>query len=554
MADPLRLQSQFYIQLDGADAPEALTSALVEVSVESSLHLPDVAALTLHDPALKWIDEPKLEPGKTLRISAMSRGPELPLFDGEIVELEPDFEPGIQRLVVRAFDRLHRLSRGRHVRSFLNVTDGDIIKKLAEEVGLTAEVGATGTVHPYVLQANETNLEFLRRRAATLGYLLYVKEKKLHCLPPQAAGKPVDLQWGQSLREFHPRLTTVDQVNAVTARGWDPDRKEEIIGQAQAGKGAPEVGEKRPGGDLAKSAFQVDAPYLVADRPLRVPAVADQLAQATANLHAGAFIEAEGVCGGQPNLVAGASANLVAVGDRFSGTYFVTAATHLYSAKQGYVTRFSVSGGRPTNLVALLTPETPPTTGSPALVIGIVTDNQDPENQGRVKVKYPWLSSEHASHWARVVSVGAGAERGIEFLPEVNDEVLVGFEQGDMQYPYILGGLWNGKDAPPKSSSEAVKGGGVNLRVIRSRAGHIITLDDTDGASAVSVVDRNGNKIVLDSAQNALQIEVQGDATIKAQGNMTLEAQGQVRVKGMGVNVDGGSGTVDVKGSLINLN
>lgn len=553
MADPLRLQSQFYIQLDGADAPEALTQNLVEISVESSLHLPDVAMLTLHDPALKWIDEPKLEPGKTLRIAAMSRGPELPLFDGEIVELEPDFEPGIQRLVVRAFDRLHRLSRGRHVRSFLNVTDGDLVKKLAEEVGLTAEVGPTATVHPYVLQSNETNLEFLRRRAVMLGYLLYVKEKKLYCGPPKPGGKAVALQWGQSLREFHPRLTTVDQVNTVTTRGWDPERKEAIIGQAQPGQGAPQVGEHRAGGDLAKSAYQLDAPYLVADRPLRVPAVADQLAQATANRHTGAFIEAEGVCGGQPDLMAGASANLVAVGDRFSGTYFVTSATHLYNTKQGYTTRFSVSGGRPTNLVALLTAEPPPTS-MPSLVIGIVTDNQDPENQGRVKVMYPWLSSEHASHWARVVSPGAGAERGLEFLPEVNDEVLIGFEQGDMHYPYILGGLWNGQDAPPKSSSDAVKGGKVNLRVIRSRTGHIITLDDTDGAASVSVVDQNGNKIVLDSAQNALQIEVKGDATIKSQGNLTLEAQGQVRVKGMGVNVDGGGGTVDVKGSLINLN
>ena len=185
------------------------------------------------------------------------------------------------------------------------------------------------------------------------------------------------------------------------------------------------------------------------------------------------------------------------------------------------------------------------------LVIGIVTDNQDPKGYGRVKVKYPWLSGEHASDWARVVAPGAGDQRGIEFLPEVNDEVLVGFEMGDVHYPYVLGGLWNGKDALPK---KVTNGGKVEQRIIRSRTGHMITLDDSDGGGGVTIEDKNGNKIMLDSGANKLTITVQGDASLKAQGNLTLEAQGQVQIKGMGVKVDGGAATVDVKGSMINLN
>jgi uncharacterized protein involved in type VI secretion and phage assembly len=203
-------------------------------------------------------------------------------------------------------------------------------------------------------------------------------------------------------------------------------------------------------------------------------------------------------------------------------------------------------------------------------VIGVVTDNQDPDGLGRVKVMYPSFSGEHASDWVRLVVPGGGSQRGIEFVPEVNDEVLVGFELGDVHYPYVLGGLWNGQDAPPTKSDQIVSSGKVQKRIIKSRTGHVVTLDDSDGGGGITIEDSKGNKIALDTASNSLTIEVQGDATVKAQGKLTLEAQGAVeikgmgvtvdgqtantQVKGMGVKVDGGAGMVDVKGSMINLN
>jgi type VI secretion system (T6SS) baseplate-like injector VgrG len=555
MADTSHLLSQFYVKLEGADAPEELMHDLLEVTVESSLHLPDVATLVLNDSRLRWVDDARLEPGKALLVSAKAGGREgeKPLFDGEIVEIEPELGSGAQRLVVRAFDRLHRLGRGCYVRSFLNVTDGDLVQRIAQEAGLQARVGPAGQVHPYVLQANETNMELLQARAAALGYLLFVQGKTLHCVPPEPQGTPVELRWGQTLQEFRPRMTTVGQVTRVTARGWDPGRRQEIVGQAGNGKGAPKVGETRGGGELVQGAFHLEAPHLVADRPIRTQAAADQLAQAAADSRAGRFIEAEGTCAGNPAVVAGASVRLDGVGTRFGGVYFVTGATHLYSASRGYTTHFSISGHHASTLLGLLKPEQE--TASPAgLVIGIVTDNQDPEGQGRVKVKFPWLSGEHASDWARVVVPGGGADRGIQFLPEVNDEVLVGFELGDIHYPYVLGGLWNGQDAPPRKSGQAVSSGRVQQRVIRSRTGHTITLDDTDGGGGITIEDKNGNKVVLDTGKNALTIEVKGDASVKAHGSLTFEAQGQVEIKGMGVKIDGGAGTVDVTGSLINLN
>jgi phage protein D len=553
MADISSLLSQFYVKLDGADASEEFMRDLLEITVENSLHLPDVATLVLHDPHLHWIDDASLVPGKSVQVSARVERSEKPLFDGEIVEVEPDFGPSTHRLLVRAFDRLHRLSRGRHVRSFINVTDGDLVQRIAQEVGLQARVGPASQVHPYVFQANETNLSLLQRRAAALGYLLYVEGKTLHCAAPEPAGQPIEVKWGETLLEFHPRLTTVDQVSGVTVRGWDPAQRQMIVGEAQNGKGSPQVGETRSGGEIAQNAFHLETQHLVADRPIRTQTAADLLAHAEADRQAGGFIEADGTGSGNPSLAAGISLRLTAIGDRFSGVYFVTSATHSYSTSEGYRTGFSISGLHPSTLLSLLRPE--PAAMPPAgLVIGLVTDNQDPEGQGRVKVKYPWLSDDHASDWARVVVPGGGPQRGVQFLPEINDEVLVGFELGDMHYPYVLGGLWTGRDAPPKSGGDVVKGGKVMERIIRSRAGHTITLDDSDDGGGVMIQDKNGNKIVLDSSENTLTIQVQGNAALTTQGNLTLEAKGQVQIKGTGVTIDGGASTVDVKGSLINLN
>src|SRR5579859_3150106 len=140
MPDTTHLLSQFYLKLDGALASDEINNDLLEISIESSLHLPDVAMVTLHDPHLRWVDNDMLAPGKGLQIAARSGQREQTIFDGEIIEIEPEYGEASMRLQIRAFDRLHRLGRGRKVRTFQNMTDGDLIKKLAQEAGLQAKV------------------------------------------------------------------------------------------------------------------------------------------------------------------------------------------------------------------------------------------------------------------------------------------------------------------------------------------------------------------------------------------------------------------------------
>lgn len=210
---------------------------------------------------------------------------------------------------------------------------------------------------------------------------------------------------------------------------------------------------------------------------------------------------------------------------------------------------------------ALLDLQSPPDAGRRvfAVVVGVVTNNQDPDKLGRVKLRFPWLSESEESHWARLAVPMAGKARGTFFLPEVDDEVLVAFEHGDLRFPYVLGALWNGKDTPPADNAD----GKNNLRLITSRSGHMIKLNDEDGKETIEIVDKSGkNSIVVDTAANTLTITTDKDIVLSAaQGTIKLDAQ-KVEIKssadtkiesGAGMDVKA-SGTLNVNGATINLN
>jgi uncharacterized protein involved in type VI secretion and phage assembly len=193
------------------------------------------------------------------------------------------------------------------------------------------------------------------------------------------------------------------------------------------------------------------------------------------------------------------------------------------------------------------------------VVIGIVTNNKDDEGLGRVKVRFPWLSDTDDSFWARIATPMAGNNRGAYFLPELDDEVLVAFEHGDVRFPYIIGSLWNGKDKPPASNSD----GKNNLRLIRSRSGHVIKLNDEDGKETVEIIDASGkNSIVIDTAHNTITITAAKDIVLAAaQGSIKLQAQtieiqatadATIDAKGR-MSVTSSSDMV-VQGSTVNIN
>ncbi|MEP6620360.1 MAG: phage baseplate assembly protein V [bacterium] len=162
------------------------------------------------------------------------------------------------------------------------------------------------------------------------------------------------------------------------------------------------------------------------------------------------------------------------------------------------------------------------------VVIGLVTNNNDPDGLSRVKVKFPWLSGLNESYWARVASPMAGNDRGAFFLPEIDDEVLVMFAHGDVRFPYVIGSLWNGKDKPPADNAD----GKNNVRVIKSRSGHVIRLNDEDGKETLEIVDGTGkNSVVIDTATNSITISADGDITLAA-------PNGAIRLSGKAIDIE----------------
>lgn len=138
------------------------------------------------------------------------------------------------------------------------------------------------------------------------------------------------------------------------------------------------------------------------------------------------------------------------------------------------------------------------------VVMGIVTSLDDPKNLGRVKVYFPWMSENNQSHWARIATLMAGSERGSWFMPEIDDEVLVAFEQGSVQNPYILGGLWNGQRKPPNQ--------GINNKVRRLKtvSGHIVEFDDRPGQEAIRISTPAGNEITIEDLPPGITISTPG--------------------------------------------
>jgi uncharacterized protein involved in type VI secretion and phage assembly len=184
------------------------------------------------------------------------------------------------------------------------------------------------------------------------------------------------------------------------------------------------------------------------------------------------------------------------------------------------------------------------------VVVGVVTDNKDPDKLGRVKVKLPWLGDDAETGWARVATFMAGKDRGAVFLPEVDDEVLVAYEHGDVRFPWVLAAAHNGKDTAPYVNDD----GKNEKRMFTSRSGMTLTFDDKDGSEKVELADKDAKEsIVIDMANKKVTVVSSGDfelmadqgaVTIKAK-TLSIETSDKAEIKA--------SGTLDLKGKTVNV-
>ncbi|MEO0455327.1 MAG: VgrG-related protein [Cyanobacteria bacterium P01_A01_bin.114] len=493
------------LKIDKKAASTDLMEDILQIVVEESLHLPGMFTLVIQNDYHAgeanykvWKHEKLFEIGKSIEIGFSSSTTDSEEFDdenkgtvitGEITAIETHFTSEAQApIIVRGYDVSHRLHRGRQSRSFQNKTDADIVKSIASEVGISVgTVDATGGPYGYgdiggssgyVFQQNQTNMEFLRERAARHGFELFVQDGKLNFRQPKK-DETLTLEWLQDIHSFRVRVSSAEQVKSVEVRGWDYSRKEviaETISQAKQVLTDTDKGD----GNKTASSFEgkPKTPTLVmVDQPVSQAKEAQALAQALYDELGGEFVQADARSEGNPSIRPGRVIKLTGM-NQYNGSYYVTETRHLLHERI-YTTEFSVRGLRGGDLLQTLETKNTLQPGQ-TLMVGIVADNKDPKGWGRVRVKLPTLTEAHMSNWARMVSMGAGPSQGADWLPEINDEVLVAFEHGDVHRPYVLGGVWNGKDKPPEKIEDAIANGKVRLRTLKTRLGHTLQFVEED--------------------------------------------------------------------------
>ncbi len=549
------------VESAGRPLPAEVAQLLVSAYVDDSCLLPDLFVLRFRDPHHSVLAKSGMTIGTAVRLFARAGDDpqrEL-LLSGEITALEIDLDTTGTFTVVRGFDHSHRLLRGRRVAGYPQMTASDIATAVARRAGLpVGGVDPTGTVYQYVSQPGVTDWEFLHELAERSGCEVAVVDGRFHFRRPARAAdapgtatpvrsSPFVLELGRNLLSCQAAVTSADQVKEVEARGWDVQAKRAVVAHASA------AATDRL--SLGLTPRQVADPFgesvhLATDVPYGAQPQADQAARSLAAELAGSFAELEAVAMGIPRLRAGVAVALTNVGAPFEGRYTVTSTRHVFDPAVGYQTWVTVAGRSDRSLFGLASGGGRPARERVAgLVNATVTDTRDPLRQGRVRLAFPWLSDDYVSDWARTAQLGGKGGGGL-IGPEVGDEVLVGFEQGLLDHPYVIGGLYNGEDRPSDHDCEPVDGtsGAVNRRSLVSRSGNRLELLDTSaGPRGVRLATGDGKLTLhLDQQATSIMVHSDGSVEIRADRQVTVTAQ-------QGISVDAGQGKLELAGDSVRV-
>jgi phage protein D/phage baseplate assembly protein gpV len=536
---------------------------LLDLKVRDNLLLPDTASVRIQDPDGAFLDNPAFTVGAPMevRFGALDDPGEEPLFKGDIEALEPEFGEQGRVVAARAYDRGHKLHRNRRSKTFQNQKAEDMVREVGQAVGLQpGTIDSTPAVHDFFQQSMETDWEFCWRLAKMNDFEFLVQDTKFHFRKRQRQGAAATLKYGENLLAFKPRMTAAGQVKEVTVANHDPQAAQPLNARATTPelKGASQAVQQRDA-----LVGQLGGTVVVADRVVTSAAEAEKLAQATLDRLASRFVEAEGKALGEPKLRAGVTVKIEETGS-FSGEYVLSQTTHHFGSQGArYTTAFTISGSSGHTFTELLGGGNGNGNGdwSSSLVIGIVTNNNDPIDMGRVRVKFPALGDTMEGWWARVATLNAGPERGMFMLPQVGDEVVVAFEHGDTRRPLVLGSLYNGKNKVPDDLKDA-QGRQARFGVKSDESVHVEAekdmtlrskekmLVEVTGGPGDFTLDAKGK--VKQTSGGTFEVQSNQSVTVKGSSSVTVESTGSLTLKGASIDIQA-SGPVNVKGAMINL-
>jgi phage baseplate assembly protein gpV/phage protein D len=447
--------------------------ALGHVHVQQRLSQPALCEMTFYDPPGPLDAVTDLEPGTELRVTLS--GHLVPLFTGQVTTVEHIYGPTREHQIhIRGYDSLHQLRKRQSVRAHVQVTPRDLAQELVADLGLSVEASEPGPLWQRLIQHQQSDLELLFEVTEQCGLYFTLEDDILHLLTLEGSGDPVTLSLGDSLHEARIEASGESACRTVTATGWNPLLVETYEGQS---------GDARVGRDVSAEV----APDLVGasgERSLPDETVqnvnhAEALAQAELDRRVAREVTLWGIAEGDPRLRPGTPVEIENVADTLSGRYVLIAVTHTIDRRKGFVTELSTAPPPPRRRHR-----------STIAALGTVTRVDDPQGLGRVRVCLPTYG-EVETEWMHVLSAGAGADKGLMILPDVDDRVLVLFSQEAPGLGVVMGGLY-GMEGPVDSG---VEGNEVKRYTILTRGGHRVRLDDEE--ETIYLEDSTGSYVAL---------------------------------------------------------
>lgn len=511
-------------------------------------------------------------PGNEIKIQAGYESDEKTIFKGIITK------HGIKAtgnkssmLIIECRNKAVALTIGCKNKCFHEVKDSEAIEEILGTYSLTPEIEATDFVNKELVQYHATDWDFIVTRAEANGKLVMADDDSFTVAAPDTAKTPtLRAAYGYNIFEFEAEIDARYQFTSVKNTSWDSANQEmlEEEGEEKKMKALGNLSSSDLAEVIGLSSFdQLHAGQLPTEE---VKAIADaqMLKSALAKLVGRVKIQ------GNADIKLGDFLTLEGVGDRFNGDGFVSGLTHELS-----------NGNWFTNIQIGMIPEWfyekkqishPPASGLlpsiHGLHIGIVIQLQDdPDSEERILIKIPAIDSEDTGIWARMARPDAGKERGVFFMPEIDDEVLVGYLNDDPRNPIILGMLHSSaKPSPLKASDDNIEKGIITKEKLQllfndekkiielsTPNGNKIVLSDEEGG--IYLEDENGNTLTLSA--DGILLESASDITIKATGDVTVEGT-NIEIKSSAqFKAEGGSGAevstgaiAVLKGSLVQIN
>jgi len=563
----------------GTELPASVGVAMI--SIQKAVNKVPAARLVLYDGDVSASDfelsgGELFVPGKELEIRAGYNNLEESIFKGIIIRHGLEVSDKASKLVLDLKDPAVKMTVGRKNKYFFESKDSDIIEEiLGAYSGLSPDVEATTTTHPEMVQYYVTDWDFILTRAEVNGKLILVEDSKVKILKPETSAEAkLELQYGTNVVEFQAEMDARTQYSASKSTSWDLANQE--LKETEGSDPGMDFQSNISGADLADviglSDFRLQHSGGLDDQELQAWADAKLMRSRLSKIQGQVKIL------GDNTLKPGDMVSLAGFGSRFNGKAFVSSVYHEISPSRKWFTHLGL--GLDSRFVSSLYDDVldAPAAGLiPAirgLHVGVVTSLEDPDGEHRVRIYIPVIDPSSEGTWARMSTPDAGEgddARGIFFLPEVGDEVIVGFINEDPRDPVILGQLYSSAKPAPFTQNEDNFQKGI---VTRSQ----LKLVFDDEKKSISIETPNGNKIILsdDEGSILLQDENGNKATLSADGivlesakDIILKASGDVKIEGVNIEIkasaqlkaDGGagaeftsSGSTTVKGSIVQIN